>query len=104
MLAPSVLGLKGSARAWCYGFGAAAAFLNGLTDQPFTVKRLISFRVHGQADTPFVPLLLLLPWATGALKQPKARVFFTGYFLAALTNYLLTDYDRLPAKRSQAGR
>ena len=51
------------------------------------------FRLHGQVDTPFVPTLLLLPWATGALKERDARRFFFSFTVVVLTNYLLTDYD-----------
>lgn len=92
LLAPTLFDLKGSARTLCYAFGGAAGILTALTDQPLAVKRLVPFRVHGEVDTPFVPTLLLLPWATGALGQPNARRFFTGFFFVVLTNYLLTDY------------
>ena len=57
-----------------------------LTDQPRGWKRLIPFGVHGQVDTPFVPTLLLLPWAAGALKQRNARRFFYGFTAVVLTN------------------
>lgn len=67
-LAPHLFNLQGSARALCYTFAGAQGLLNALTDQPFALKRLVPFRVHGQLETPFVPALLLLPWATGALK------------------------------------
>ena len=93
VLAPSLFKLKGIARTLCYFFGGAAGLLTALTDQPFALKRVVPFRVHGQVDTPFVPMLLLLPWATGALKQRDARFFFFSFFAAVLTNYLLTDYD-----------
>ncbi len=46
--------------------------INALTDHPVGVKRVIPFLVHGQLETPFVPALLVLPWAAGALGQPKA--------------------------------
>ena len=41
----------------------------------------------------FVPTLLLLIWATSALKQRNARCFFYAFTAVALTNYLLNDYD-----------
>ena len=74
--APSLFGLKGSARTLCYFFGGAAGVLTALTNQPFAWRRVVPFRVHGQVDTPFVPTLLLLPWMTGALQQRNARRFF----------------------------
>ena len=54
---------------------------------------MVPFRVHGQAGTLFVPTLLLLPWATGALKERNARRFLFSFTAVVLTNYLLTDYD-----------
>lgn len=92
-LAPGLFGLKGAARTLCYLFGGAAGVLTALTNQPFALRRVVPFRVHGEVDTPFVPTLLLLPWATGALKQRRARRFFFAFTAVVLTNYLLTDYD-----------
>ena len=91
--APSLFGLKGAARTHCYLFGGAAGVLTALTNQPFAWRRVVPFRVHGQVDTPFVPTLLFLPWATGAFKQRNARRFFFAFTAVVLANYLLTDYD-----------
>jgi hypothetical protein len=91
-LAPHLFGLKGPAKSLCYAFAGTQGLLNALTDQPLALKRLVPFRVHGQLETPFVPALLLLPWATGALRQRKARRYFVSFFVVALANYLLTDY------------
>lgn len=91
-LAPSLFGLNGSAQSCCYAFAAAQGVLNALTDQPLALKRVVSFRVHGQLETPLLPALLLLPWATGALKQRNARRYFFSFFAVALANYVLTDY------------
>ena len=92
-LAPDLFGLKGAARTLCYLFGGAAGVLTALTNQPLAWKRVVPFRAHGRVDTPFVPTLILLPWATGALKQRNARRFFYSFTTIVLTNYLLTDYD-----------
>ncbi len=91
--APGLLDLKGPARTLCYLFGGAAGVLTALTNQPYAWRRVVPFRVHGQVDTPFVPTLLLLPWAVGALKERNARRFFFAFTAVVLTNYLLTDYD-----------
>ena len=90
--APTLFNLKGAARVLCYLFGGAAGLLTALTNQPFAWKRVVPFRVHGQVDTPFVPTLLVLPWATGVLKERNARRFFFSFTAVVLTNYLLTDY------------
>lgn len=93
LLAPGLFKLRGPARTLCYAFGGAAGLLTAFTDQPLALKRVVPFRVHGQVDTPFVPTLLLLPWAMGALEERNARLFFASFFAATLTNYLLTDFD-----------
>jgi hypothetical protein len=91
-LAPTLFRLKGSARALCYAFAATQGLINTFSDHPLAAKRLIPFRLHGQLETPFVPALLVLPWATGAFRQPNARRYFLSFFGIALANYLLTDY------------
>jgi len=91
-LAPILFGLKGPAKTLCYSFAAAQGLLNAFTDQPWALKRVVPFRVHGQLETPFVPALLVLPWLRGALKQPRAQHYFVSFFMVALANYLLTDY------------
>ena len=99
-LAPTLFGLRGSARALCYAFAATQGVLNVLTDQPLAWKRVVPFRVHGQLETPFVPSLVLLPWALGAFRQENARRYFISFFGVALANYLLTDYNaNEPARR-----
>jgi hypothetical protein len=93
LLAPTFFSLTGPARILCYTFAALQGLLNALTDHPLGLKRVVPLRIHGQLETPFVPSLLLLPWATGALKQQNARRYFVTFFVVALTNYLLTDYN-----------
>lgn len=93
LAAPSVLGFKGAARAVCYGIGATAGTLVALSDSPKAVKPLIPMKVHGALDAPFVPALVAVPLACGAMKKPKERWFFISYCLGALTNFLLTDYE-----------
>ena len=93
LLAPGLFKLTGTARTLCYAFGGAAGVLTVFTDQPLALRRVVPFRVHGQVDTPFVPTLLLLPWATGALEARNARRFFVSFAAVVLANYLLTDFD-----------
>lgn len=76
----------------CYTFAGTQGIINALTDHPMGVKHVIPLRVHGQLETPFVPALLVLPWAAGAFKQRNARRYFLSFFGIALANYLLTDY------------
>jgi hypothetical protein len=92
-LAPSLFGLTGPARAICYGFAASQGLLNALTDHPLGIRKAVPLRVHGELETPYVPAILLLPWATGAFKQRNARIYFASFFAMAAANYLLTDYN-----------
>ena len=91
--APSFLGLKGPARAICYGFAASQGLLNALTDHPLGLRKRVPLRMHGELETPFVPAILLLPWITGAFEQRTARYYFSGFFALAAANYLLSDYN-----------
>lgn len=92
-MAPNLLEMEGVERKICYTFGAMAAAIVLLSDNRLALKRVIPMRVHGQLDTPFVPVLLLIPWVAGAMRRPKARRYFVSFFLAAAINYLLTDYN-----------
>jgi hypothetical protein len=92
-LAPTLFGLTGPAKAICYGFAASQGVLNALTDHPLGLKKVVPLRVHGEAETPYVPAILLLPWVTGAFRQRNARLYFGAFFAVAAANYLLTDYN-----------
>lgn len=93
LLAPSALNLKGSARTLCYVFGGSTALLTAFTQQPYALKPVIPFQVHGAIDAGYAPALLLLPALTGAFKKPKAAGLFFGLFAMALTSFLITDYQ-----------
>ncbi len=69
VLAPSLFGLKGTARVLCYAFSGTQGIINALTDHPLGLKRVIPLRVHGELETPFVPALLVLPMLTGPLSS-----------------------------------
>ncbi len=93
---PALLGLTGSARMVPAIAALAQGSLNALTDQRYAVSRAIPFSVHGQAETFGVPALAIATVASGALKQPKARLFFGALFLALGTVYALTDWTASP--------
>ncbi len=93
MAAPSLLKLRGAARALSYIFSTGVASYSGLTDQPLAVSRKIPFRTHKTIDAGNLAAILLLPAITGVMKQKKARNFFLAMFAAGLTTVLLTDWD-----------
>lgn len=96
LLAPSILGLKGSARTLSYLFGGTQGALNALTDHPLALKRLVPFRTHGTVELSSGPLFVLLPWLTGALQVPRARNYFLALGAVLVTVYNLTDWDADP--------
>ena len=59
--------------------------------------------MHGKLETPYVPAILLLPWATGAFRQRNARLYFGAFFAMAFTNYMLTDYNAYEPEKSLPG-
>ena len=96
LLAPSVLGLEGAARALSYFFGGIQGGLNAFTNQPLALKRVVPFRAHGTVELSSGPLFVLLPWLTGALKDPKARNYFLALGAVLVTVYNLTDWEAHP--------
>jgi hypothetical protein len=93
---PALLGLKGSAAAIPAVAALAHGGLNAFTDQPYAVKRTIPFQGHHLAESVGVPALLVATLVSGATKQPRAKLFFGGLFLALGTVYALTDWDATP--------
>jgi hypothetical protein len=92
LAAPAMFGLKGPAKAIALGMGTAQLAINVLTDQPYGLKRVISFKRHGQLEIPFLPAFFVLPMVTGAIAQRNARRFFFSFGVVALLSYLSTDY------------
>lgn len=56
--APFVLGLRGAARAIPVAWGLGQGTLNALTDQPYALRRVVSFKGHGRAEAVALPALL----------------------------------------------
>ncbi|WP_045233948.1 hypothetical protein [Deinococcus pimensis] len=93
LAAPSVLGLKGPARLLSYAFAGTYLAVSALTDMPLGVKHALPFPTHGRIELASAPALLALPAMTGALKDPKARLYFLGLLGTVATVYSLTDWQ-----------
>lgn len=91
-VAPGALGLGIVARTLSYVFGAAMIGNAAMTDTPLGVRRALTFRQHGDMDKPLVPSMVLLPYMAGAMRDPRARTYFSLFAAAALAQYLMTDY------------
>jgi hypothetical protein len=94
--APLALGLRGPARAVPLAFGATQGMLNALTDQPYAVRRVVPFKVHGRSEAVAVPGLAVAAVETGALGQPRARPYFAALLGLLGTVFVLTDWDATP--------
>lgn len=90
---PALLGLTGAARSLPASLGLEAGLLTAFTRHRYAVKGSIPLSTHGRIETVIVPAYFLAIVASGALEQRKARLFFAGYFAAAMLNFFLTDYD-----------
>lgn len=96
---PRLLQLPAPVRATFTGMGAAQGMLNAFTDQPYAVRRLIPFRVHGRIEKWSAPLYVALPLLAGAWGDRRSRVFFLGLGALLVTNFNLTDWRSIPRHR-----
>lgn len=79
--------------------GLAQAGLNAVTDQPYALRRLVPFRVHGQIEKYAGPLYVVLPLAAGAWRDPRSRAFHLAFGAVLLTNFTLTDWWKAASTR-----
>ncbi len=77
-----------------YLFGGVQGALNAVTDQPLPAKRAVPFRIHGEIEKWSGPAFVLLPVLTGALEQPRARMYFGTLLVILVTVFHLTDWNR----------
>lgn len=98
ILGPTVFGIRGPARTLSRLFGLTQSTINVLTDHPVATKRLTPFRLHGALEKWNAPVFLGLPMLTGALKKPRARNFFLGFFALAVVVYNLTGWEADPGE------
>ena len=95
---PVLLGLRGRARAIPLAFAATQGALNALTDQPYAVRRLVPFALHGRSESVAVPGLAAGILLAGAHRQPRAAPFFAALVGSLVIVYRLTDWDATPPR------
>ncbi len=95
-LGPLVLGLHGPARAIPLAWGVGQGVLNAFTDQPYALRRVVSFRRHGDAEAVALPAFLATVALTRPFEQRRAKLFLGVLLTALVSNYALTDYDAAP--------
>ncbi|GAB3335292.1 hypothetical protein GCM10027299_44160 [Larkinella ripae] len=93
LAAPSALGLNGQIVKTYQALGAGFLAVNALTDTPVALKRVIPLPDHQKMDAVILTGLSLLTLASFIRKDKRALGFHLGFLGAAITNYLLTDYQ-----------
>lgn len=90
---PSLFGMSRKARLLFAFFGATQGTVNAVTDQPFGIAPLLSFRMHGTVEKSSTPLYALAPLLTGVAREGKARVFWLLMGAVLIAVYNLTDWQ-----------
>jgi|tagenome__1003787_1003787.scaffolds.fasta_scaffold20549605_2 hypothetical protein len=93
LLGPGILGLGLRANAIGTLFGTYYGATTALTDTPLAVKPIIPFATHGALEVPTIAAMAIVPWLTGAMKRPTAKLFFLSCIGMALANYVMTDFN-----------
>ena len=93
LAAPKLLGLQGPARTLSYAFAGSYLLLSALTDDPLGLKKMVPFPTHGKVELASAPALVGLPWMMGAMRDPKARMYFLGLLGTVAAVYSLTDWQ-----------
>ena len=94
-LAPSLFGLKGSARSLCYGFAATQGIVSTLTDYPLGNKTHHPFSSARTARNACHTCINLAALGNGSFKERQSTRLFSGY-LCSLAGYL--SAHRLPSQ------
>lgn len=89
---PRLMGLPPRVRNVFTAMGAAQVALNAVTDQPYALRRIVPFRVHGLVEKYSSPLYVVLPLMAGAWGERRSRAYFLGAGVALVTNFNLTDW------------
>lgn len=97
--APRLLRLARPVRSVFTAMGIVQAGLNAITDQPYAVRRIVPFRMHGTIEKCSAPLYVVLPLMAGAWRDRRSRFFFLAFGGMLVANFNLTDWNALPPKR-----
>ncbi len=94
-LAPTMLGLAGTAANVCYVLAMAHLSLTLMTAHGLGVTRAIPFAVHGAVEAAVAAALLLGPWIVGRWIgiEGAARSFFLAIGALLGIVWLVTDYS-----------
>src|ERR1035438_1679568 len=80
--------------------GGATAAVSLLTDYPGGVRKVISYPMHGQIDTGLIAMTAAMPRLVSIENDREAK-FFARQAVAKTAITAMTNFDRVPRKRSQ---
>lgn len=98
LLAPIALGLNKKAQRSYQSLGTGFLAMNAVTKTSVGLKPLISFKEHQKADLVFLAGLAGLSFFKSIRKSRLSLGFHLGFLAVAMANYLLTDYNNIPAE------
>jgi hypothetical protein len=102
---PHALRLNRRAKVMGLVFGTSIGAVNAFTNHRPGLVKLMSMRQHGWLELSAGIPYLLLPLATGAVKDERARTAWLAQFAALLAIYGLTEWgEGEAAQRSRGGR
>lgn len=90
---PHLLGLPQPVRTVFATMGLGQAGLNAVTDQPYALRRIVPFRVHGLIEKYSSPLYVVLPLAAGTWDDRRSRVYFLAAGAVLVANFNLTNWN-----------
>jgi hypothetical protein len=90
---PAVIGMNATAVKTYQAIGLGFLTANALTDTPVGIHPVISLPTHKKVDAVSLISQSMLTFSPFIRKDPKALSFHLGFLGAAITNYILTDYN-----------
>jgi hypothetical protein len=99
LLLPRLLTRTRRLRTVFASFALIQGGLTAITAQPFAVRKLVPFRLHGLIEKCSTPVYVLVPLLAGVWREPKVRAYWIALFAALVAVYNLTDWDAKSTSR-----
>ncbi len=94
LVGPALLKLPRQTKNIYAGLAGTVAGVNAVTDTPVGLKPLISLKNHQKADLSLLGTLALLTLSKPIREHRPSLYFHLGVLAAAVTQYVLTDFNR----------
>ena len=93
LVGPMLLNLPSQTKNIYAGLAGTLASVNAVTETPVAVKPLLSFKNHQKADLSLLGGLALLTLSKPIREHKPSLYFHLGVLAAAVTQYVLTDFN-----------